>query len=174
MRLVRDTHALIVSNRCSVQSRRVDPGPVGHDPTLLAKLVLCRSPASSRSWARARPPRRWSRPTVDSRPVSNPPPAGCAPTSPPPCSTPPTDSRRTRPNWPNALSPTSPSRLTSTSRWRASAVPAVLRSKLDRGGVMVFASAAALTIGVATVPVYEIYKCGHEPFWADGLDLLST
>jgi len=50
----------------------------------------------------------------------------------------------------------------------------VLRSKLDRGGVMVFASAAALTIGVATVPVYEIYKCGHEPFWADGLDLLSA
>ncbi len=59
-------------------------------------------------------------------------------------------------------------------QWRDSAVPAVLRSKLDRGGVMVFASAAALTIGVATVPVYEIYKCGHEPFWADGLDLLSA
>ncbi len=59
-------------------------------------------------------------------------------------------------------------------QWRDSAVPGVLRSKLDRGGVMVFASAAALTIGVATVPVYEIYKCGHEPFWADGLDLLSA
>ncbi len=59
-------------------------------------------------------------------------------------------------------------------QWRDSAVPAVLRSKLDRGGVVVFASAAALTLGVATVPVYEIYKCGHEPFWADGLDLLSA
>jgi hypothetical protein len=59
-------------------------------------------------------------------------------------------------------------------QWRDSAVPGVLRSKLDRGGVVVFASAAALTLGVATVPVYEIYKCGHEPFWAEGLDLLST
>ncbi len=59
-------------------------------------------------------------------------------------------------------------------QWRDSAVPGMLRSKLDRGGVVVFASAAALTLGVATVPVYEIYKCGHEPFWAEGLDLLST
>ncbi|MEL0040403.1 MAG: hypothetical protein VW685_03720 [Ilumatobacter sp.] len=58
-------------------------------------------------------------------------------------------------------------------QWRGSAVPGALRSKLEQGGVVVFASAAALTLGVATVPVYEIYKCGHEPFWADGLDLLA-
>ena len=56
---------------------------------------------------------------------------------------------------------------------RVLAVPGALRSKLEQGGVVVFASAAALTLGVATVPVYEIYKCGHEPFWADGLDLLA-
>ena len=58
-------------------------------------------------------------------------------------------------------------------QWRDSAVPAVLRSKLDRGGVVVFASAAALTLGVATVPVYEIYKVGAEPHWLQGLDVLS-
>jgi hypothetical protein len=38
---------------------------------------------------------------------------------------------------------------------------------------VVFASATALTLGVATVPVYEIYKVGEEPRWLDGLDLLA-
>jgi hypothetical protein len=36
-----------------------------------------------------------------------------------------------------------------------------------------FASAAALTLGRYTVPVYEIYKVGEEPRWLEGLDLLS-
>jgi len=38
----------------------------------------------------------------------------------------------------------------------------------------VFASAAALTLGVATVPVYEIYKCGEDPHWLEGLDVTSA
>ena len=38
---------------------------------------------------------------------------------------------------------------------------------------MVFASAAALTLGVVTVPVYEVYKVGEEPRWLDGLDVLG-
>ncbi len=38
---------------------------------------------------------------------------------------------------------------------------------------MVFASAAALTLGRWTVPVYEIYKVGEDPHWLEGLDLLS-
>ncbi len=37
-----------------------------------------------------------------------------------------------------------------------------------------FSSAAALTLGVATVPVYEIYKVGMDPWWEPGLDLLSA
>jgi hypothetical protein len=37
----------------------------------------------------------------------------------------------------------------------------------------VAASAAALTVGSKTLPVYEIYKVGQEPHWVDGLDLLS-
>jgi hypothetical protein len=34
-------------------------------------------------------------------------------------------------------------------------------------------SAAALTLGSHTVPVYEIYKVGAEPEWVAGLDLMS-
>jgi cyanophycinase-like exopeptidase len=41
------------------------------------------------------------------------------------------------------------------------------------GGTVTFASAAALTIGVATVPVYEIYKSGADPAWAQGTNLLE-
>jgi hypothetical protein len=36
------------------------------------------------------------------------------------------------------------------------------------------ASAAALTLGVVTIPVYEVYKVGEEPHWLEGLDLLGT
>jgi hypothetical protein len=35
------------------------------------------------------------------------------------------------------------------------------------------ASAAALTLGRYTIPVYEIYKVGEAPRWLEGLDLLS-
>lgn len=48
-----------------------------------------------------------------------------------------------------------------------------LRGVVDRGGAVVMASAAALTLGVKTIPVYEIYKVGDDPHWLDGLDLLS-
>jgi hypothetical protein len=36
-----------------------------------------------------------------------------------------------------------------------------------------FASAAALTLGLATVPVYEVYKVGADPVWEEGLDLVA-
>lgn len=57
-------------------------------------------------------------------------------------------------------------------QWQDSAIPDVLRSKLVEGGCVTFASAAALTMGVATVPVYEIYKVGATAEWSPGLDLL--
>ena len=57
--------------------------------------------------------------------------------------------------------------------WRSSLVPKVLAEKLMGGGALVFASAAALTLGVVTVPVYEIYKVGAGVQWREGLDLLS-
>jgi cyanophycinase-like exopeptidase len=59
-------------------------------------------------------------------------------------------------------------------QWAGTAVPDVLASKLRHGGAVVFSSAAALTLGVSTVPVYEIYKVGADPHWLPGLDLLGV
>lgn len=57
-------------------------------------------------------------------------------------------------------------------QWRSTPVPDAVVDKLRTGGAVVFSSAAALTLGAATVPVYEIYKVGMDPFWAEGLDVL--
>lgn len=57
--------------------------------------------------------------------------------------------------------------------WAGTPVADLLARLVERGGVLTFSSAAALTLGVATVPVYEIYKVGEEPRWLDGLDLLG-
>ncbi len=53
-------------------------------------------------------------------------------------------------------------------------MPGVLAEKLALGGALTFASAAALTLGCVTVPVYEVYKVGEDPRWVPGLDLLSA
>lgn len=58
-------------------------------------------------------------------------------------------------------------------QWRGTEVPDLLADKLEHGGCVVFASAAALTLGRYTVPVYEIYKVGSPPEWDEGLDLLG-
>jgi hypothetical protein len=58
-------------------------------------------------------------------------------------------------------------------QWRPTVLPKLLGEKLAHGGCLVFSSAAALTLGRWTVPVYEIYKAGADPAWADGLDLLG-
>jgi hypothetical protein len=58
-------------------------------------------------------------------------------------------------------------------QWAGTDVPQLLTDKLTGDGCVVFASAAALTLGRYTVPVYEIYKVGADPGWADGLDLLE-
>lgn len=57
-------------------------------------------------------------------------------------------------------------------QWKDTAIPDLLREKLQTAGCVTFASAAALTLGVVTVPVYEIYKVGQPTHWLDGLDLL--
>ena len=67
--------------------------------------------------------------------------------------------------------PGSPTYALST--WRGSAVPEALADKLAQGGVVIFASAAAVTVGRFSLPVYEIYKVGQPIHWLDGLDLLS-
>ena len=57
--------------------------------------------------------------------------------------------------------------------WERSRLRDVLVDKLTHGGCVAFSSAAAATLGVATVPVYEIYKVGATPYWAPGLDLMA-
>src|SRR5207249_473680 len=47
-------------------------------------------------------------------------------------------------------------------QWQRTRVPQLLADKLREGGAIVFASAAALTLGRVTVPVYEIYKVGAD------------
>jgi hypothetical protein len=57
--------------------------------------------------------------------------------------------------------------------WAGTDMPDLLADKLSHGGCVVFASAAALTLGRYTVPVYEVYKVGADPVWVEGLDLLG-
>jgi len=46
---------------------------------------------------------------------------------------------------------------------------------LDHGGTVCFASAAALTLGAFTAPIYEVYKVGvEEPKWREGLNVLAA
>jgi cyanophycinase-like exopeptidase len=58
-------------------------------------------------------------------------------------------------------------------QWRGGPLPALLAEKLRTGGAVTFSSAAALTLGMTTVPVYEIYKAGEAPAWLEGLDILA-
>ena len=59
-------------------------------------------------------------------------------------------------------------------QWIDTPMPAALAEVVRRGGSVVMGSAAAVTVGVASLPVYEIYKVGDEPRWLPGLDLLGT
>jgi len=59
-------------------------------------------------------------------------------------------------------------------QWMETPLPEILTSKIRSGGILTFSSAAALTLGRFTVPVYEIYKVGMEPHWLEGLDVLSA
>ena len=58
-------------------------------------------------------------------------------------------------------------------QWAGSPLRDLLVAKVSGGGAVTFASAAALTLGRFTVPVYEIYKVGEEPRWLPGLDILG-
>lgn len=58
-------------------------------------------------------------------------------------------------------------------QWAASDMPQIFADKLEIGGAVVLASAAALTIGAFTPPIYEIYRVGEDPLWLPGLDVLA-
>jgi peptidase E len=59
-------------------------------------------------------------------------------------------------------------------QWSGSSVARIMIDKLNNGGIVTFASAAALTLGKATVPVYEVYKVGQDVQALEGLDILSS
>jgi hypothetical protein len=59
-------------------------------------------------------------------------------------------------------------------QWAGTGIPDALGEKLSGGGILTMASAAALTLGVVSIPVYEIYKVGDDPTWLEGLDLLGA
>jgi hypothetical protein len=58
-------------------------------------------------------------------------------------------------------------------QWAGTEIPRLLAAKLGQGGAVTMASAAALTLGRFTIPVYEVYKVGEAPRWLPGLDLLA-
>jgi hypothetical protein len=58
-------------------------------------------------------------------------------------------------------------------QWSNTPLRSMLIRKLTNGGLVTFASAAALTLGRRTIPVYEIYKAGVDPYWLEGLDVLG-
>jgi len=56
--------------------------------------------------------------------------------------------------------------------WKETGASEALKELLTRG-TLVVSSAAALTVGTHTMPVYEMYKVGADPFWVEGLNLLG-
>jgi hypothetical protein len=59
-------------------------------------------------------------------------------------------------------------------QWADGPILVALADLLRDGGILTMASAAALTLGAVTIPVYEIYKVGASPSWLPGLDLLAA
>jgi peptidase E len=58
-------------------------------------------------------------------------------------------------------------------QWRETVIPDILIQRIEQGGCLVAASAAALTLGRYTLPVYEIYKVGQEFHWVEGINILA-
>ena len=58
-------------------------------------------------------------------------------------------------------------------QWAGTPLAGLLTKKLRDGGIVTFASAAALTLGRFTLPVYKIYKVGQDPRWLEGLNILG-
>ena len=58
--------------------------------------------------------------------------------------------------------------------WQNTPILGAMARRLASGAHLVFASAAAITMGRHALPVYEIYKVGEEPHWVEGLNLLGS
>ena len=58
--------------------------------------------------------------------------------------------------------------------WYGNEFQQTLKNHLIKGSNSLFASAAASTLGEYTLPVYEIYKVGQDPYWEKGLNILDV
>jgi hypothetical protein len=56
--------------------------------------------------------------------------------------------------------------------WQGTPILEAMARRLADGQHLVFASAAAVTLGRYALPVYEVYKVGESPHWIEGLNLL--
>jgi len=59
------------------------------------------------------------------------------------------------------------------SQWKPMDLGNELFKIINAGGTVCFSSAAVLTLGAFTAPIYEIYKAGSSLYWLEGLDLLK-
>jgi peptidase E len=59
-------------------------------------------------------------------------------------------------------------------QWQHSPIPGIISSRVAGGACLIAASAAALTVGRLTLPVYEIYKVGEPLHWIEGIDVLGS
>ncbi len=57
--------------------------------------------------------------------------------------------------------------------WQQTLIPELLTRTIERGGCLIAASAAALTVGSFSLPVYEIYKVGEDLHWVEGVNILA-
>ena len=57
--------------------------------------------------------------------------------------------------------------------WAEGEIENLFKNHINKGGKALFASAAASTLGEFTLPVYEIYKVGIDPYWEKGLNILK-
>jgi peptidase E len=58
-------------------------------------------------------------------------------------------------------------------QWRETPIADILARQVETGNCLVAASAAALTVGRFTLPVYEIYKVGEDLHWVEGINILD-
>ena len=58
-------------------------------------------------------------------------------------------------------------------QWQKTPIPDILKKRIEAGCCLIAASAAALTVGRFTLPVYEIYKVGEDLHWVEGMNILG-
>ena len=57
--------------------------------------------------------------------------------------------------------------------WDGSGFAEAVAAMVEAGGTGTFSSAAAIALGVVAMPTHEIYRCGADPYWLPGTDLLG-